>query len=125
MTNKEVGVCCGGGNHSKSRAERVPATGPLLYSEVDSLTWHLGNMKNVSSTGVLFAGNHPVPSGKQIEMTFMAAPEVFGTAERVYSTAIVVRREASSEAGERARMGARITMWRRLSADQGATGFES
>jgi hypothetical protein len=103
----------------RPRAPRIPSSFQILYSEIDRVPWHAGSMKNVSSSGLLFEGQHRIPPGTPVEMTFLAPSDVFGpaelgTSERVYCTAVIARL-SSSESGELVvQMGARFKKWQRL-----------
>jgi hypothetical protein len=111
-------------HHLHPRSKRISTESKILYSETDSLHWHAGLMKNVSSSGLLFEGKYRIPPGKCIEMTFTVPLDVLGVleqgaAEQVYCTGVIVRIDAGSESGERvARMGASITSWHRLPAGE-------
>ena len=108
----------------RPRARRISIDNEILYSEIESLDWCAGRVKNVSISGVLFEGKHLVPPGTAIEMTLAVPGEILGLAEQgasaqVYCTAVIVRMDAGSGSGECvARMGTRITSWRRLPMGQ-------
>src|SRR5437879_7655102 len=99
------------------RAERFPTDGEILYSEVAHLAWHAGSLVNVSSSGLLFEGSHPVRAGTPMEMTFTLPRRIFSDeAEQVYCTGLVVRDAPGMGSGEEqvSHMAARITTWQRL-----------
>ena len=61
------------------RAERFPTDGELLYSEVARLARHAGSLVNVSRSGLLVEGRHPIQAGTAIEMTFTLRAESLAT----------------------------------------------
>jgi hypothetical protein len=102
-----------------SRAKRVATDSEILYSEIARVDWHAGMVKNVSSSGLLFVGKHPVRLGEPVEMTFVVPDEIRDERARVYCTAVIVRTDADPSGGTAVQMGASITHWQRLPAENG------
>jgi hypothetical protein len=51
-----------------SRARRIRLTGPVRYRPSGADEWMDGELKNISKSGVLFAGTSPIPQGTRIEL---------------------------------------------------------
>jgi len=96
------------------RAQRVTTDTEILYSKIAELHWHVGTVKNVSSSGLLFVGEHAVGLGEPVEMTFVAPAEILDASPQVYCTALIVRTGADPAEDAAVEMGARITHWQRL-----------
>ncbi len=52
------------------RAKRFPIQATLRYRIQSEHTWHIGVIENVSTSGLLFRGEHSLVPGTQIEMSF-------------------------------------------------------
>jgi hypothetical protein len=96
------------------RAARLRTDNEILYSEIASLDWHAGMMKNVSDSGLLFVGKHPVRLGEPVEMTFVAPDQVLHARTRLYCTAVIVRTDGDPSGGAAVQMAASITHCQQL-----------
>ncbi len=70
-------------------------SGPVRYRQAGSDAWLDGVLKNISNSGVLFAGNSLIPEGAWIEIEMDMPPEIVGgsTARRVKCAAEITRTE--------------------------------
>jgi len=62
---------------AKKRIERLPRyliQGSVIYRPLGELEWYKGKTENLSSSGVLFRGESPIPVDTTIEMTITPPP---------------------------------------------------
>ena len=52
-----------------ARAHRYPIGAIMRYRIIGEKRWHVGKVENISSTGVLFRGEHVVQVDSSIEVT--------------------------------------------------------
>ena len=70
-------------SHSKKqtwvpRARRLRMHAPIRYRAKSLVAWHLGTIENLSQSGVLFRGPHPVSESTLVEMRFEMPEEISG-----------------------------------------------
>jgi hypothetical protein len=81
------------------RARRIRLFRPLRYRDITAELWCDGELKNISKSGVLFAGSCPIPEGARIELEMEMLVEICGSpARRVKCIAHVVRTGAGRTA---------------------------
>lgn len=74
------------------RARRIRLTGPVRYREVGSDIWCDGELKNISQSGLLFAGTSPLRERAKVELELEMPAEICGSAgRRVRCDAQIVR----------------------------------
>ncbi len=54
----------------RERAPRFALQLPLRYRAQDELRWHEGKIENISRSGVLFRGEHPIEPDTPVEVSF-------------------------------------------------------
>ncbi|MGH9406230.1 MAG: PilZ domain-containing protein [Terriglobia bacterium] len=65
-------------NHSRVRAPRCPVETAIRFRRLDDSAWRLGQIENVSRSGVLFRCDLAIRAGTWIEMGFTLPGEVLG-----------------------------------------------
>lgn len=81
------------------RARRMRLSGPVRYRELDAELWSDGELKNISKSGVLFAGSSSIPEGVRIELELEMPAEICGSVGRqVRCIAQIVRAGAGETA---------------------------
>jgi hypothetical protein len=74
------------------RARRIRLSGPVRYREAGTDTWRDGELKNISKSGLLFAGTCPLAKGARIEAELEMPAEICGSVgRRVRCDAEIVR----------------------------------
>ncbi len=80
-------------------------SGPVRYREAGTDAWIHGELKNISKSGLLFAGSGPLPEGSRIDIELEMPWEICGSIGRhVRCDAQIVR----TRSGEKADLAARI-----------------
>lgn len=93
-------------SHSKKptwvpRARRIKLHTPLRYRVKNMGTWHIGVVENLSQSGVLFRGPHPIPNNALIEMVFEMPEEISGQRNsQVLCQARVTRAKETQDSDE-------------------------
>ena len=63
----------------RPRAKRINLSGPVRYREVGSNSWNDGELRNLSKSGLLFAGSCSFPQGTQIEVELEMPQQICGS----------------------------------------------
>lgn len=80
------------GTRWSPRERRMRLSGPVRYREVGTDSWNDGELRNLSKSGLLFAGSCSLPQGTRIEMELEMPSEICGSIGRqVRCVAQVVR----------------------------------
>ncbi len=64
------------------RARRMRLSGPVRYREAGTDAWIHGELKNISKSGLLFAGSGPLPEGSRIDIELEMPCEICGSIGR-------------------------------------------
>jgi hypothetical protein len=81
------------------RAKRMRLSGPVRYREFGADLWNDGELKNISKSGLLFAGSCSLPEGARIEVELEMPSEICGSiGRRVRCDAQIVRTGAGEGA---------------------------
>jgi ribosomal protein S10 len=82
------------------RARRIKLDSTLRYRVKNLGTWYEGTVENLSQSGVLFQGPHPLPPNTLVEMVFEMPEEISGQKNsNVLCQARIIRSKETS-AGE-------------------------
>lgn len=65
------------------RARRIRLSGPVRYRELGAEVWSDGELKNISKSGLLFAGSCSLPEGARIEAELEMPTEICGSMGRL------------------------------------------
>lgn len=60
------------------RARRIKLDSSLRYRVKNLGTWYEGSLENLSQSGILFKGTHPLPANTLVEMVFEMPEEISG-----------------------------------------------
>lgn len=60
------------------RARRIKLDSVLRYRVKNLGTWYEGSLENLSQSGILFNGTHPLPANTLVEMVFEMPEEISG-----------------------------------------------
>ena len=79
------------------RARRIPLAGLVRHLELGTDMWIEGELKNISNSGVLFAGSGLLPKGTRIQIELEMPSEICGGSTRrcVMCDAQVMRTEGN------------------------------
>ena len=79
------------------RARRMRLSGPVRYREIGTNSWNDGELRNLSKSGLLFAGSCSLPQGTRIEVDLEMPSEICGSIGRQVLCAAQVVRTGSGE----------------------------
>ena len=95
------------------REARYVIRGTLIYRPAGGMDWHKGLTENLSSTGVLFRGDVPLPVSTPLEMS-ITPPKAPGqrSPEGIFCWGTVVRASMDSGTSTKPMFGVKIDKYR-------------
>ncbi|MGH9344415.1 MAG: PilZ domain-containing protein [Terriglobia bacterium] len=99
-------------DHHNARARRFTLQVPLRYRVMGEDRWRRGETENVSSSGVLFAGEHFVPSNILVEICLRMPVVSSGGAAEVVCRCVIVRAARGREVDNPPTLAAKILHFR-------------
>ncbi len=85
------------GREGPKRAPRFTIRTSLIYRATGQTSWSQGKIENISRSGLLFRGEHPLEPNTGVEMRFVLPVEVLGeSAAEVVCEGTVVRSAPAS-----------------------------
>lgn len=97
---------------NKSRAQRFYLRVPLRYRVSGEDLWRRGETENISSSGMLFAGEHFVKSGALVEICLKMPVITSGLAAEVVCRCVIVRATRERDAEHPPALAAKILHFR-------------
>lgn len=108
------------------RAQRYTVGLPFRYREAGTETWHEGRTSNISLSGVLFSGDHPLKPRTAIEGTVTLPPLAPGSESAVLRCrGSIVRKEPGTTGYPSPVLAAAIADYRLVRRRDGGRGAQA